>query len=252
MKGLLYYILLLVVFHSTTSAQNLVSNPSFEENNGCPERNGDIRRCRSWSTTAPGSTPDYFHTCYPKGKFAGVEIGVPINSEGSRSPVSGDAYAGLALYFKKNYAVREYLQNSLLAPLEKGMNYKISFYISLSDSAEYTSDNISVGFSVMPNGIMANAPELLLTARHLVVIRNAVALSERKWAKIEADYTASGGEEYMIIGSFSGSMTEKEFKKKIKTPALTCKNNECAAYYYIDEVALEPAPSGRSSNPKFR
>ncbi|HWZ23003.1 MAG TPA: hypothetical protein VNW06_10140 [Cytophagaceae bacterium] len=251
MKSVFYCILLIVVFSINTLAQNLVSNPGFEKNTGCPERNGDIKKCISWSTTGLGSTPDYFNTCYTKGKYTGIEIGVPENSEGTRIPVSGDAYVGLALYFKKNYYAREYLQNSLLAPLEKGVKYKISFYISLSDSSEFISDHISVGFSMMPGGIMSNPPEPLLTTRYLVTIKNDTALSSRKWAKVEAEYIAGGGEEYMIIGSFSANMTTAEYKKKIKRPALNCKNNECAAYYYIDEVALEQMPSGKI-NPKFR
>ncbi len=251
MGRVVYCTTVLLVFAINTLAQNLVSNPGFEENSGCPERNGDIKKCIAWSTTASGSTPDYFNSCYTNGSTPGVEIGIPENSEGVRAPVSGDAYAGLALFFKKNYYTREYLQNNLTSPLEKGIKYKISFYISLSDSSEFISDHISVGFSVMPNGMMVNPPELLLTARHLVTIKNKEALSDKKWTRVEAEYTASGGEEYMILGSFRSNMTEKEFKKKIKKPILSCKNNECAAYYFIDDVSLEQIPSGKT-NPKFR
>jgi OOP family OmpA-OmpF porin len=244
-------IILISFLSINTVAQNLVSNPGFEENTGCPEKNGDIKKCISWSTTAPGSTPDYFHSCYQKGKVPGTEIGVPENSEGYRNPVSGEAYMGLALYFKKNYYTREYIQNSLLQPLEKGVKYKISFYISLSDSSEFISDHIAVGFSAMPNGMLANAPELLQTARHLVTIKNTAALSTRRWTKVEAEYIAYGGEEYMIVGSFRANMTIKEFKKKIKKPALKCVNNECAAYYYVDDFSLSVAPSDKV-NPKFK
>ncbi len=99
--------------------------------------------------------------------------------------------------------------------------------------------------------MMANPPEILLTARHLVTIKNKEALGSKKWTKVEAEYTASGGEEYMIIGSFKANMTEKEFRKKIKQPVLSCKNNECAAYYFIDDVVLEQMPSGKT-NPKFK
>ena len=251
MSRVFYCLLFVVVFSINTLAQNLVSNPGFEANTGCPERNGDIKKCISWSTTSPGSTPDYFNTCFIKGKIPGTELGVPENSEGTREPVSGDAYVGLAVYFKKNYYTREYIQNKLLSPLEKGIKYKISFYLSLSDSSEFISDHISVGFSIMPGGIMSNPPEPLLTTRHMVTIKDKGALTSRKWTKVEAEYTASGGEEYMIIGSFSANMSTNEYKKKIKTAALNCKNNECAAYYYIDEVALEQMPSGKI-NPKFR
>ena len=230
-------------------AQNLVANPGFEEKTSCPEKNGDIIKCLAWSSTAQGSSPDYFNTCFKTTKHNGVALGIPKNSEGFRIPVAGNVYVGLALYFKKNYYVREYLQNKLISPLEKGQKYKISFYISLSDSAEFISDHIAISFSQMPNGIMANPPEPLLSAHKFVVVKNATALSSRSWTLVETEYTAEGGEEYMILGSFLENMNLKEYKRKMKSPVLPCKNNECATYYYLDEISLTPIVR---INPRFR
>lgn len=251
MRGIFYWIMTLCLFSFPVQAQNLVSNPGFEEHTGCPERNGDIKKSISWSSTSPGSTPDYFHRCYLNGTSPNVALGVPQNSEGMRMPVSGDAYAGLALFFKKNYFNREYLQNKLLTPLEKGVKYTISFYISLSDSSEFVSDHIAVAFSVTPNGIMASPPEALLTARHMVVIRNSEAMRSKTWVKVEAEYTATGGEEYLIIGSFRSNMTYKEYKRRVRKSIQDCKNSECAAYYFIDEVSLSEAPAVKL-NPRFK
>lgn len=253
MREIFYWIMALCAFAFPAHAQtqNLVSNPGFEEHTGCPERNGDIKKCISWSSTSPGSTPDYFHRCYRHGTTVGVEIGVPQNSEGTRMPVSGDAYVGLALFFKKNYFNREYIQNKLLTPLEKGVKYNVSFYISLSDSSEFVSDHITVAFSVTPNGIMASPPEALLTARHMVVIRNNELMRSKTWVKIQAEYTATGGEEYLIIGSFRSNMTYKEYKRRLRRSVQDCKNSECAAYYFIDEVFLSEAPATKI-NPRFK
>ncbi|HVD97622.1 MAG TPA: hypothetical protein VNB90_05405 [Cytophagaceae bacterium] len=239
------------LFSGNVFAQNLVSNPSFEEHSSCPERNGDIKKCISWSTTAPSSTPDYFHKCYKSGTITGVEVGVPYNSEGTRIPAAGEAYVGLALFFKKSYFSREYIQNKLLSPLEKGAKYKISFYISLSDSSEFVSDHIGICFSIMPNGIMASAPEALLTARHMVTIKNNPALRSMSWTKVEAEYTATGGEEYIIIGSFRSNMTYKEYKRKMRKPLQPCRNHECAAYYFIDDVSLLEVPVIKE-NPRYK
>ncbi len=249
MKFLIGIVLILTTFNLV--AQNLVSNPSFESYTGCPERNGDIKKCVSWSTTSPGSTPDYFHKCFPKNRTDNLALGVPKNSEGYRLPVTGDAYMGLALFFKKNYSTREYIQNRLQEPLKKGVKYKISFYICLSDSSEYTSSHIGVNFSVMPNGIMASAPEPLLTARHLITIKNSEALKSKTWTKVEAEYFAQGDEEYLIIGSFRANMNYKDYKKRLRTEVQNCKDNECAAYYFIDDVYVEVAPNERA-NPRFR
>ncbi len=251
MRGIFFWIIVLCVGSINTMAQNLVSNPGFEEYTSCPERNGDIKKCISWSTTSPGSTPDYFHKCYPKGKYPGVELGVPQNSEGYRMPVSGEAYIGLALFFRKNYYNREYIQNKLLSPLEKGVKYKIDFYISLSDSSEFVSDHIAACFSTVPNGIMANAPEALLNARQMVTIKAPEVLKQKNWQKVEAYYTATGGEEYLIIGSFKNNMSLKEFKRKIRRPVQECRNGECAAYYFIDEVTVTEVPV-QKENPRFR
>jgi OOP family OmpA-OmpF porin len=249
MRIVFYCIIIMFGFFVEATAQNLVSNPGFEEKFGCPDRNGDIKKCSFWSSTAPGSSPDYFHTCFKPIKYNSALLGVPKNSEGTREPIAGNAYTGLALFFKKNFTIREYLQNKLVSPLEKGITYTVSFYISLSDSSEFTSDHIAVSFLTNSNSIMANPPEALLTAKHLVTIKNSEALNSRKWTKVQADYAAEGGEEYIVIGSFLENMTEKEFKKKMKNPVLDCKNNECAAYYYIDEVSIVPA---EKMNPRFK
>jgi OOP family OmpA-OmpF porin len=230
-------------------AQNLVSNPGFEESTGCPEKNGDIKKSISWSTTSAGSTPDYFHRCFYKTK-AGVEIGVPQNSEGSRQPHSGDAYAGMAVFFKRSYYGREYLQNKLAEPLEKGVKYKVSLYISLSDSSEFETDHLGFLFTDVPNGIMAQAPEPLLASRRLVTVRNSPAFQSHQWTWIEAEYRAIGGEAYLIIGSFRANMTMKEFRRRIRKPLQPCKNHECAAYYYIDDVEVSEIPEEKLM-PKF-
>lgn len=251
MRQVLNGIITICLFSIQTFAQNLVSNPGFEDHSSCPERNGDIKKCVSWSTTSPSSTPDYFHRCYPQGQTPGVEISIPENSEGHRLPVSGDAYVGLALFFKRSYFNREYVQNKLLTPLEKGVKYKVSLYISLSDSSEFFSDHVGICFSIMPNGIMASAPEALLTARQFVTIRNAERLKSKTWQKVETEYTATGGEEYLIIGSFRNNMTLKEYKKKLRKPIQPCTNGECGAYYFIDDVSVSEAPSTKV-NPRFR
>ncbi len=246
-----YCIIILSCISIPSVAQNLVSNPGFEEHTECPERNGDIKKCISWSSTSAASTPDYFHKCFRNGSIPGVALGVPENSEGYRNPMAGEGYVGLAVFFKKNYFTREYIQNRLVSPLEKGVVYSISFYISLSDSSEFVSNHIAIDFSDTPNGITATVPEPLLTASHLVTIKKPETFKEHSWTKVEAVYTARGGEEYMIIGSFRSNMTFKEYRRTMRKPIQTCRNSECAAYYFIDEVSLTEVPVMKL-NPRFK
>jgi len=67
-------ILLALVLSLSIQAQNLVPNPSFEENSGCPTNGNFEVVLHSWYKIAGG---DYFHECGING------FGVPNNVGGS-------------------------------------------------------------------------------------------------------------------------------------------------------------------------
>jgi hypothetical protein len=192
-----------------------------------------------------GSSPEYFNKCYVWDIYTDVKIGVPSNFQGYRMAHSGGAYAGLALFLNKNYKEREYIKNKLKSSLEKGKKYRVSFYISLADSSEYKSDHISFTFTSGPNSkIKLNVTrndlmEDLLNSPTRIKIYSPSKLGSKEWVKVEGEYYSLGGEEYLIIGSFAEDMSKKEYKKILKNEIIPCNGNECAPYYYIDDVIVE-------------
>lgn len=239
---------ILVLLSSTIVlyGQNLVSNPSFEQYTKCPEYYGDIQKCVGWNGAHLASSPDYFNRCYnPVAKHTELYLGVPTNSEGIRESKTGNAYAGLAIFFKHNYLSREYVQNKLLYKLVAGSTYKVSFYISLSDSSEFISNHISFAFTTLLSKKQKSQISLIdpmtstLICPTRVTIDEPEKLNKKKWTKIEGEYLAQGGEEFLVIGSFFEDMTKKEFKKITKKPIQKFVSwRKPAAYYYLDDVCV--------------
>jgi len=105
-KNLLFTFLLALSF-SAAIAQNLVPNPSFEENSYCPVtfNQTSLNLITDWRQIATG-TPDYFNACSDK-------AGVPTNVFGNQSAKAGDAYAGLVTFASSKRDYREYLSAPL-------------------------------------------------------------------------------------------------------------------------------------------
>lgn len=241
------YLLIFLLGFKTVFAQNLVTNPSFEQYTKCVEYYGDLIKSVGWSKGHYAASPDYFNRCYnPVSKYTEIYFGVPLNFEGTREPVTGNAYAGLALFFYDRYLDREYVKNKLQSKLQAGKKYKASFFVSLSDSSELISDHISFAFTVEPTkknkgqiSFIDPMTSIIICATNIKIVAPE-KLNKKSWVKIEAEYTAIGGEEYLIIGSFMDDMTKSEFKKLMKKPLFKIKDkrNACA-YYYLDDVYVE-------------
>src|SRR5687767_3985403 len=72
------------------NAQNLVPNPGFDINNGCPTQIGQVDLSDGWVNW--GITPDYFHSC---SNTTSPSYGMPQNARGFQEAHSGQSYMGL-------------------------------------------------------------------------------------------------------------------------------------------------------------
>src|SRR5437870_2181280 len=121
MKKYLSYPLILSFF--ATQAQNLVPNPSFEENIGCPSGFSEVPflseptvSVTGWTKASQG-TSDYFNTC-----GTGTQ-GIPNNFGGHQFPRTGNAYTGAFSLIDPSSTIREYIQSHLSSPLVGGHRY---------------------------------------------------------------------------------------------------------------------------------
>lgn len=228
MKITLNILLLLVLFQG--HAQNLVPNGDFEQYDGCPSQYAQFDSASYWFNPSiyPGTqtgTPDYYNVC------ATLWVGVPNNMIGYQTAHSGAGYAGLVLWgdtaFYDNF--REYLEVELSSSLEMDSCYHFSAYINLGNYSRYTTDTISVHFSdTIIEGINNWYP---IDVPPHVSYNGGMLTDTTNWILFEGDYTASGGESYMIIGNFNDDLNTNSMEVD---PCC-----EPAAYFLIDDVSLE-------------
>jgi OOP family OmpA-OmpF porin len=218
MKNILLVLLLSTRF---LFAQNLVPNPSFEDYDSCPQGTSDFS-VKDWvnPTTA---TPDYYNVC------SSFEVGIPSNFFGYQSAKSGSAYIGIHTSNLGNFDsdYREYVQCKLIKPLEVYKTYRISFYVSLSDSSLKACDNIGAYLSKTPVSLADNLN--LNFNPQIVSERNVPFSNKEEWIEISGVFIATGGEQYITIGIFSNN---------INTSSLDLTSGWFEPYYYIDDVSV--------------
>ena len=232
-KSFLLTVVLILASLKLTS-QNIISNPSFEETQYSPDSISSFNKnVKNWSTPNEGTT-DLFEV-----SAKNPMISIPQNYNGHQTAKFGKKYAGCYFLAEKNY--REYIQGELKSSLEKGKEYKVSFYVSLAEKSKYALRNISFILS-NPRFIIADSDYLSdnsiknlwlnSSSKHFIEDKNYYTNSD-DWTLISKVIKAKGGENYIIIGNFNNDQKTK--KKKF--------NNEAThntSYYYIDMVSIQP------------
>ncbi len=226
---LLFLFLLLAQFAQT---QNLVPNGDFEQYDTCQTNAGQLYRALYWNNPMPSSTPDYFNACNP---FPNTSV--PSNRWGYETAHSGIAYAAIgtavdsALPPNINGDYREYLQVELTDTLTGGNIYTIKFYVSACDTMNYVSNDMGVYFSkteVYDTCLGCALP-------YLPQFENTTDLGNRHgWTELKKNYTATGGEKFIVIGNFKDSL----HTSTTYTNWTSYNKNRNTAAYYVDDVSV--------------
>ncbi len=230
------YYLRILLFNLFTSSvilsQNLVLNPSFEENTirkySCPTVL-DLVGVTYWEQPTWGST-DYFK----KGRKC-LEVG-PKLIEGPRS---GEYCMGvLTLLGSKIRGYKEYIQGQFTNPLEVGKEYLIEFYICLDHTSRVGTSGI--GAYIGKDFIFKKTTRRL---KYTPQVKCDSAIIDRfNWTKVSGTYIAKGGEKYITIGSFDKF---KNVSRKPTSDDYGMSSKVC--YYYLDDVSvIEVTPEFKS------
>ncbi|MEP7129428.1 MAG: hypothetical protein ABI729_11195, partial [Chitinophagales bacterium] len=166
------------------TAQNLVTNPSFEDTVACSTYADNIADAQGWFSCA--WSPDYFNPC---GNLSVPYIGVPINVGGHQTPYDGNAYAGIVTY--TNYfpfPYRECIGVHLLDKLIPGYKYYVSAFVSRADTFELdcATNGIGFRFSINPYSIFNPVPVDNYSAVHT----DSIIISKTNWTRIEGNFIA--------------------------------------------------------------
>jgi|GEM_PF-2826606 len=224
-------------------AQNLVPNPSFELNTGCPNNFSQFNLVSQWSNPSQGS-PDYYNTCSPVPEF-----NIPVNISGSAPTHTGNAYAGIIAWtdtFTFNSPlVVEYIQAQLTSPLVAGQCYRVSFWANCSESTASLAqgDPLINGMSSLVSAYLSvQAPSSpgygVLPIIGSPQITSQVTVDDTTlWTQITGIFTAQGGEQFITIGNWNMATYGNG------PPHSNGPFEPCMAYYYIDDVEVVPIPA---------
>ena len=132
------------------SAQNLVPNPSFEFNNGCPTDDGQMTLAEGWVSYL--GTADLWHACGTPELYS-----VPYNLYSYQQARHGVAYSGYHAFTSLGDSAggyREYLGTRLSSPLTVGLVYHVEFYVSwttaengMQGSMRFANNNLGAYFT---------------------------------------------------------------------------------------------------------
>ncbi len=216
---------------SPAMAQNLVPNPSFEENAYCPLtfNQTSLNLITHWRQIANG-TPDYFNSCSD-------QAGVPDNLFGEQPAKSGQAYAGLVTFASSKRDYREYLSATLTRKLVAGEMVCIEVFISPADDSRYITDGLGVELSKKkPKGVLDQVIEAEpeIEAPWLYLLDGF-----DQWILLSDIYVAEGGEKFITIGNFKPDSQLNVLKKNVVGE--TAANNW--SYMYVDSVVVHPVKS---------
>lgn len=233
------------LFSPFCQAQNLVLNPSFEEYNnlfcGVVHNKADMAHAMKYWTMPTNGTSDIFSTKVEPWCYSQAVSSTFLFAVGSQAPRTGQFMAGIITYLKRDpyppSGWREYLQAPLKEPLKPGERYWVGMWVSLADSAEYASDNLGLYFSER------SMDETFTTHLNVQpqVNSSAVVADKQNWVLVGGTFIAKAPAQFLIIGNFFDDQDTKAVKVRDKTKEKVDIRHQFA-YYFIDDVFVEPFP----------
>jgi len=268
------------------TGQNLIRNGGFEKFYTCPDNytaEYTKRFLPYWAMPTKG-TPDYFNRCSRE------MVGVPQNFMGSIFPAEGDGFVGLVLLdtpdvkeeidyrdyvhsgplapvtitnanIKKpdtkrkvkpiNY--REYIQTQLITPLQPNQLYRISFKYALAQHSTFLSNKLGIAFTekaiVQKDGVLPFKPTVFIDTAVLFCTPGI-------WVEFVDTFRTRGGELFMTLGNFSPDSQTAYISNDISSLNTTLQHTiltNQVAYYYIDDIRLEPTKKDdvKELSPRF-
>jgi outer membrane protein OmpA-like peptidoglycan-associated protein len=248
-------------------AQNLVANPSFELIDGpeaalipCAFFKQDAqfnRAVRAWNTFSD-QTPDLI--TYDD-SLAACRL-VPVPAEGRRM-------AGIFTYFPRasygpDQDYHEFMQGQLMAPMQAGTRYTVSFLVSQDHGAaaehlkeifgprqkvtSLAANNLGVLFVVNPfrptEDFRASIRNFGL--RPQLKTEGLITTAAGEWQRFSFSFTADQPYRYFVIGNFSpDSETTTDLAEKVaagNTPPRPNIFHKHIAYYWLDDFSITPGP----------
>lgn len=191
---------------SYSHAQNYFANPDFEEYNLCIEYQ-QLCSAAAWFYIQPAATPLINLKMVPQ-PFNGRDLLlVPVEN-----------------VFTK-VAKRAFVYTKFCCPLQKGKNYKLTFYIHTGGKKFYGIDFYFRKKEFLSNNFFADSIQPSIR----IAIHDSL-LKINEWNYVETFYTATGDERFCLVGNLSKSAFD--FKPNARM------NKAGDIFYFIDNISF--------------
>lgn len=222
-----------------SEAQNLITNPSFEDIDSCYGQTAGIgfdvfewSGCVGWSCPIASSS-DLWCPYSPGGSQP------PNISIGYQFPRTGQNMAGLLMNDGVIFSYREFIQNELQEPLQNNVFYKLSFYHS----------PLKIDCSINQFGVLASVNQMYEPSKLYLndIVPNGVSdvnlfLGDSSiWNYCEIIFKANGGEKFIVIGNFQDS-TNSTYSEPCDT-SFWGNLSYAGNYFFVDDVSLTKLPT---------
>ena len=220
---------------------NLVQNPSFEQYSTCPDFVDEAKYCSHWvSLDTVWSPPDWVHSIFGVPEYCNTcassfHASVPINGRFGHHPKTGNGLMEIQMFCNQGDTfsnARDYLQQHLQHTLASGHLYSVVFYTTLAQGGNFAINKIGAYFD---NGAIdtTHHPGWVQSQYTPQIIDTNIVNDTLNWVKITDTFTATGTEEFITIGNFSGLANTDTLVLKPFSAAATV-----AAWYLIDDVSV--------------
>lgn len=190
---------------------------------------GQITWAPNWTYADASEASSIYNSCF----LSDANLQPPAVYHGNQNPRTGSGMAGFLVQNDQFSDWRAgYVQIPLSTPLTAGNFYDMEFYVSRADNYGWAIGGIGAYFSVgavtpgdySPLNIHGYSPHFEYNP--LTHITDAVG-----WTQITGTYTASGGEDHVIIGNFRITQPNGPLATYV-----CCGNG--LGFYFIDDVTL--------------
>ncbi|MFT3933742.1 MAG: OmpA family protein [Chitinophagaceae bacterium] len=211
------FCILIIAFHSAT-AQSLLANGGFEDENVCTEYNA-LCAPAGWISTAVSSSYYYFK-----------DYKIAHNGRYCMAVVCGHTQS----VYRRNY-----IRTPLVCSLKKDHHYTLSFFLK---SRYPIMDSMGVYFSA--NDFLYGK-QALYKILPTVYVKDAITTpiaKDTSWQKVTIDYKANGEENFVALG----------YAAKKDLNGNTGINKEYDFLVYLDDIAMEPADKFEKLCPEWQ
>ncbi len=231
------FLLISIMMSAPAMAQNIVPNPSFEDNANCPSgldnigSFGTASDLDNWYNPTDGN-PDYYNACVTSSTTAGI----PANFYGLQATITGDGYAGFLAYDETNGS-RDYLSVELSEPMVLGNTYCIEFSVSLAEFTYVAVEEIAMLLSNNPLNVTNGGIHLGFVPQ--VVNTSGPITDKTQWTNISTTFVATDNYQYITIGNFNSNSNTNAVDLSvpgIDGPQVT------QSYYYLEDVSIIEMP----------